>query len=164
MADPRKKSSWVKLGEGTIRLVEAARDFQALVGDLKIDATVAGTLDHNGVDTGVEEAGKQRTERAEHRPELLPPLQAANADIQVWRSLEVAERRLVQAAEAFQEAQEELRVDVTIVGTLHQHGIDIRATPTQLRHLREVQTGHMEGAGEVAAEPSESSKRRKRNV
>ncbi|KAE8218341.1 hypothetical protein CF319_g7767 [Tilletia indica] len=160
MSGAAKKSMWVRLGEETIRLVQAATDFQELVGVLRIDATIAGTLHRSEADTGIGRAGKER----EILPDGLPPLQAANTDLEVWRSLGIAERRVIEAAEAFHAVVEELSLDITIVGTLHQHGIDIRATPTQARLLREVQMGGEEGAGEAAAAPGGSSKRRKTNV
>ncbi|KAE8241721.1 hypothetical protein A4X13_0g7292 [Tilletia indica] len=160
MSGAAKKSGWVRVGEETIRLVKAARDFQELVGVLKIDATIAGTLHRSEADTGIRKAGKER----EILPDGLPPLQAANTDLEVWRSLGIAERRVIEAAEAFHAVVEELSLGITIVGTLHQHGIDIRATPTQVRLLREVQMGGEEGGGEAAAAPGGSSKRRKTNV
>ncbi|KAE8220311.1 hypothetical protein CF326_g8775 [Tilletia indica] len=136
MSQITKRSKWERLAEATRSLVEASRDFQALAADLKIDATIAGTLDRNDVDAEVRALGRGFERPLDPLPPLLPlhplpPLQAANTDMDAWRSLERVERSLVEAAKAFSRVNEELKIGISISGTLYQHGIDIRAKAGQ---------------------------------
>ncbi|KAE8222380.1 hypothetical protein CF319_g4407 [Tilletia indica] len=111
--------SWTDLAKAAGFMVQLAYEFQHLTAELKLDFTIMGTsLEH-----GVENDDTPARKPSEEPP--LPPYSQANHNVDDWTALGSIIEQFIEAVNEFLEAQLDLHIDSTAVGTLRMHGLDI---------------------------------------